>query len=115
MVYSGISSRSIAVLRDGPQAAICTKPGFDLLHDLRNGLVAHTALQTFLDRGLECLWLHSRSRLHLPDRPEFRLALQGPRYRIARTGVGFPPVAGLSASGQFEMTTSTSISARSVT
>ena len=40
---------------------------------------------------------------------------EGPRYRIARTGVGFPPVAGLSASGQFEMTTSTSISARSVT
>ena len=36
------------------------------------------------------------------------------RYRIARIGVGPAPVAGFSASGQFEMTTRTSISARRV-
>ena len=37
------------------QAALVPKPGFDFLHDVRYGPVAHTAVKTFLNRGLERL------------------------------------------------------------
>ena len=37
------------------QAALVPKPGFDFLHDGRYGSVAHTAVNAFLNRGLERL------------------------------------------------------------
>lgn len=36
-------------------AAIISKPSFDFLHDYRYGLVAHPAVRTLLNRGLEGL------------------------------------------------------------